>query len=484
MPETLGSEREKPVHSPEDLSEVHSFYLYLLEQATGHEIPVPHQISHDPEALLHFVLLLDMAVTPQSIRNGFKIHEHRNAAGALLRFYALKAQRRREDRDKADVIATTLFRTMFSEQEALRAESNCVHDFQTLLTQIYGAIPVAAPPDEHLQLVRRFDILRREVQTFSTFDELIDSNVMQRVRAIKQTLHSSFLHPSVLSVIAHYNVCFHSVFDRLFAQAADHMRAFAAQLQSDGGSIMVDPGEGKEASVVKDALLDEEAMASQAPMRHFANLRRTIEHDQSVERKTPAADLADALKLSAEPTPAEPNGYSTPTSAMSAGEAENKELEAVKATISSFVRMAEHHAARVVPLPNGNIELTKSEVEAFRADYGDERSFRADCAAALVSMASLDARLRAQLQEFEKTKHTAYNWKPCTDALAHLLSIGRNIANCSMDLALTARQRGLLDKSEALFESIEKIRPNGRAAVEALKSISGSDSNLAHTSDS
>lgn len=468
MPETPTSEGGQAVSSLEDLSEVHSFYLYLLEHSIGHEIPVPHQISHDPESLLHFVLLLDMAVTPQMIRNGFKIQEHRNAAGALLRFYALKPQRRREERDKADVIATTLFRTVFSEQEALRGESNCVNDFQMLLVRIYGTITLAQPPSEHLQLVRRFDILRREVQTFQTFDELIDSNVMQRVRAIKQTLHPSFLHPSVLAVVAHYNVCFHSVFDRLFAEAANHMRSFAAKLQEDGSSILGEMEDAGQLARMKNADLVDDGVPLQTPMRRLANVRRTIENDRRAERTNSVTVPAHA----AEPLPAEPNGYNTPTSTVSAGEAENKEWEAVKVTIRSFVRTADPQAGRIVPLPSGNIELTKAEMEAFQADYGDERSFRADCAASLVSMASLDARLCAHLQEFERTKESPYNWKAHADALAHLLSVGRNIATSSMDLAATARQRGLKEKSDALYESIEKLRPNGRAAVEALQSIS------------
>lgn len=464
------SEGTVQTHSQEDLSAVHSFYLYLLEASIGHEIPVPAQISHDIESLLHFVLLLDMAVTPQMIRNGFKVQEHRNAPGALLRFYALKSPRRREDRDKVDVIATTLFRTMFSEHtgQSDAEHERSVNDFEVLLENIYADVEIPAPPNEHIQLVRRFEILRREVQMFQTFDELIDSNVMQRVRAIKQTLHPSFLHPSVLAVVAHYNVCFHSIFDRLFAQAATDMRSFAAQLQNNGEDELV--------SKLKRAdLLDEEVL-QRTPMRKMSKVRRTIENDRRTERALADAALASALTTHPEPPLSETNGYNAPTSTLSAAESETKELAAVQVTIRSFVRTADAQSARVVPLPNGNVELTDAEVEAFRVDYADERSFRADCAAALVNMACLDARLRSQLQEFEKSKGTAYNWKPHADALAHLLSVGRTIANSSMDLAVLAAKRGLHDKANALHESIDKLRPNGRAAVEALQAITPAES--------
>jgi hypothetical protein len=171
----------------------------------------------------------------------------------------------------------------------------------------------------------------------------------------------------------------------------------------------------------------------------------------------------------------EANAYSMQTSAVSAADAEAKELEAVKATIRSFVRMADKHAAQVVPLPDGNIELTDAEAEAFFVDYKGEKSFRADCAALHVDIAAIDARLEAQLAAFDKTRQTPYNWKPHADALAHLLSEGKKAAERAMDLAALARERGLNQKADALLESIERIRPRGRAAVEALQLVGGRD---------
>ena len=90
-------------------------------------------------------------------------------------------------------------------------------------------------------------------------------------------------------------------------------------------------------------------------------------------------------------------------------------------------------------------------------------------------MTALDARLMSELHEFEATRHTAYNWKPHADALAHLLSVGRDIVDQAMQLAGLAKQRGLQEKEAALLESVENIRPRGRATVEALQSIDSSD---------
>lgn len=128
----------------QDLSIVHSFYLFLLESALGHEVPVPPTISHDTDVLHRFVLLLDMAVSPQMIRDGMKGEEQRGSGEALLRFFAEKPRRRREDRDKVDVIATALYRLSVPEYAGELAEDEDLHRalrFEEELRRTYRALP-------------------------------------------------------------------------------------------------------------------------------------------------------------------------------------------------------------------------------------------------------------------------------------------------------------------------------------------------------
>lgn len=498
----------------QDLSVVHSFYLFLLETAFGHEVPVPQTIAHDTDVLHRFVLLLDMAVTPQMIRDGLKIEEHRDAAEALLRFFAGKQHRRREDRDKADVIATALYRPTVWEEAGDLAEaenSQTTLDFEASLRRVYRNLRMPEPPNEHMQLVREFELIRTEVGDFRQFDELIDSGVIQKVRDIKQTLDGSFLHPKVLSVLASYNVFFHQKFDKLFIQAAKDVMSFAAKMQRDGGSMIRGENDGaaKRGEPDEGKILNEEYSIDQEDLRHISQLKKALNNRRfgsavppvatassagvarvsastqvdSVKpaEETPASKLGSTPEEGgiAQPTagrrgPVEPPMYVTPRSSSSVADVEAQELQTVQMTIRSFVRAADEPSARIVPLTFGNITLTEAEVEAFRADYGEEKSFRCDYASSLVQLAALDARLLAQLQAFEKTRHTSYNWKPHADGLAHLLSTGSNIADQAMQLAALAEQRGLHDKATALSESIEKVRPRGRAAAEALQSIGSS----------
>ncbi len=483
----------------QDLSIVHSFYLFLLETSFGHEVPVPTSIAHDTDVLHRFVLLLDRAVTPQMIRDGFRIEEHRKAAEAILRMFEAKANRGREDRDKADVIATALFRSLVREdagdlQDAEDAQATSL--FETELRKIYRNKTMPDPPNEHMQLVREFERLRSDVQGFRHFDELIDSGIMQKVRDMKQTLAPSFLHPRVLSVMASYNVFFHRRFDLLFIQAAKNVKTFAANMERDGGNMMVPAGTEltaeQSAKLSAGRIINEETGLAEEEFQQVSQIKQTLRKQRSSMANTAqpnATGSRDAVPSAAGESskenlfpadPARSSGTNAPAHVMprsssSVADVQAQALESTQATIRSFVRSADEHSSQVVPLPHGNITLTTAEVEAFRADYGDEKSFRADYVARLMQMTALDARLMSELHEFEATRHTAYNWKPHADALAHLLSVGRDIVDQAMQLAGLAKQRGLQEKEAALLESVENIRPRGRATVEALQSIDSSE---------
>jgi hypothetical protein len=479
----------------QDLSLVHSFYLFLLETSFGHEVPVPTSIAHDTSVLHRFVLLLDRAVTPQMIRDGFRISEHKTNAEALLRFYAAKPQRSRDDRDKADVIATVLFRSTlgFDTADLQEAEDKlAIENFETWLTRIYRDAKMPDPPNEHMQLVREFERIRDEVESCQQLDALIDSGIMKKVRDIKQTLADSFLHPRVLSVMAAHNVFFHRKFDDLFLQAAKDVRAFAANMQQDGGSMMI-PMQG---DITLDDLnkLKEDSLDNDEDLGEVSRLNRELRKQRQsrvAERPPQTSNVSKAREEHAEPrATAQPSAedaavpvsetrpkaapapaYVMPKSASNIAEVEAQALREVREAIRRFVLAADENSANLVPLPHGNVTLTKWEVEAFRSEPESEGSFGGDIAASLTQMAALDARLLAELKEFEATRHTAYNWKPHADALAHLLGVGRDIVDQAMHLAVVAKQRGLENEAAGLLESIENIRPRGKSTVDALQSL-------------
>jgi hypothetical protein len=103
------------------LATVQSFYQRLLSDQLGGQLPAPAELA--PEVLsntsdvrstlrqMHlWIHVLDMAITPAMLRLGVQSDLDPEVAEALLRYFA----RRRDDsacnRDKADLVATFLFR--------------------------------------------------------------------------------------------------------------------------------------------------------------------------------------------------------------------------------------------------------------------------------------------------------------------------------------------------------------------------------------
>src|SRR5256885_2816093 len=91
-------------------------------------------------------------------------------------------------------------------------------------------------PPEHQQLLRQFEFLYHQVMEYRTFNQLNDSGIIQRVRAIKQSFGTDFYHPHVLSMVAVYNAFFSERFDKLFHEASAHIKNFALKIQESGSS--------------------------------------------------------------------------------------------------------------------------------------------------------------------------------------------------------------------------------------------------------
>src|SRR5437763_1863052 len=245
-----------------DLVAVHQFYMRLLEKHMGGPVPVPAEISAAPTAsgsnlggaidvLRRYLLLLDMAISAPMVRDALKEPTEHATAVALYRYYILKVHHSDSDRDRTDFIGTYILKNpppgasrpaapqgghadevysyMFSQRQA--------QEFQAEIEKMLCG-PAPEMPPEHQQLLREFQYLHQEADEFRHFDQLMDSGILQRVRELKAQFGCSFYNPCVLAACAVYNVFFGKRFDDLFREAAAPIKAFAAKVQQEGGSIM------------------------------------------------------------------------------------------------------------------------------------------------------------------------------------------------------------------------------------------------------
>jgi hypothetical protein len=458
-----------------DFSAVHAFYIDILEEILGHPVPVPNEanpggdkVARSTESLRHWLALLDLAIAPPSIRDGLKDSISNDTAEALLRYFCAKLSATSQDRDKTDFVVTFLYKTIVPPEQQVPMEMNVDEPsaFEEELHTILGDQEVVALAEEHRQLVREFPFIRQEVEDLRTFDELMDSGVIQRVREIKQRFGNSFYHPRVLSTIAEYNVFFGRRFDELFKETAKHIKQFAAAVQQQGGSIMSrvdgDVTVKNLTDVKEEEVLTAEYGSAQEHFRKISKFKKAVDSRTKGRPPAPAEyHVAAPVPGSAAAVAAVPVFSSAPEPELRPASAnsavEQGKLRTMEDSIRNFILAADAKAANIVPLKNGNLALSNAEVDAFRSDYGAEKSFRADFAAVLRGAASMQTRFMEESREFQSKQGSAYLWKPHADALTWLLTTAQSLLVKSADVLKVAEQRGLQEKVATLKASQQKL---------------------------
>jgi len=464
-----------------DLSAVHGLYARILEERLGHPIP-PHEIkTEDPSTLAitmqQWLNLLDLAITPVLVRDALKTAPQREALEALLRFYILRGSLADDDRDKADFLATHLYRHPPSwlgtgvRTPGQTEDADFAADFERELILIVGEAQVPPIPEERRQLVREFEFIRQEVGDIRHFEQLTDSGVVQRVRDIKHALGPSFYHPHALARVASYNAYFGRRFDELFHQAAEEIKSYAARIQQEGGSM----ASRVEGDVTVQHLADVAENQQKILRRDYRHaqeqFRKVAGYKKAVRAKGAAAS---SLAGPATPAPGTAPRVMAPTPSglrTAAVQAEESKLRVVIESIQHFVRAAEPNSASVVPLRNVNVPLSPVEVDAFRANFSGEKSYRADYAGSLIRMAALFARIRSETVDYQAKRDSAYLWKPHADSMTYLVRAAQLELDKSERVKNTAEQRGLKDKVAAMASAQGRLRTLISETVRTLETL-------------
>jgi hypothetical protein len=473
---------QDPLRELLDLSAVHGLYARILEERLGHPIPAHEIKTEDPSTLAitmqQWLNLLDLAITPVLVRDALKTQPQREALEALLRFYILRASQADDDRDKADFIATHLYRNPPSwlgtgvRTPGQTEDADFAADFERELILIVGESHVPPIPEERRQLVREFEFIRHEVGDIRHFEQLTDSGVVQRVRDIKHALGPSFYHPHALARVASYNAYFGRRFDELFHQAAEEIKSYAARIQQEGGSMasrvegdvtvqhLADVAENQQKILRRDYRHAQEQFRKVAGYKKAVRAKGAAASAFSGPAVTPAAGAVPRVMA---PTP---SGLRT-----AAVQAEESKLRGVIESIQHFVRAAEANSASVVPLRNVNVPLSPVEVDAFRAEFTGEKSFRADYAASLMRMAAVFARIRSETVDYQAKRDSAYLWKPHADSMTYLVRAAQQELDKSDIVKNTAEQRGLKDKVTAMTGAQGRLRALVAETVRTLETL-------------
>ncbi len=480
-----------------------------MRDSLGGDVPIPSGLDED--ALRHsdrelpttlsrmyrWLHLLDMAITPAMVRQALTPDTDSEVAEALLRYFVRRREPSDVNRDKTDLIATFLYRHPRVpgqwEQSGYGLDGALpLSPFEIALIEILADTDVPSLPEEHVQLLRRFDPLREEVSRFRDFNALIDSGVIARVRELKQWLDSSFYHPGVLATVAAYNCAFGHKFDELFAKALTEIKSFGQALEEMGGTIL-STVDGVEVTVEHVAAIEEKQMLQADYASTLEKFRRVSKLKKELDRRPPirrplmtpvgqasrasAGSSAGAAPKTAKAKAAAakaaaPAVFQPPTVTAQQIAAEDGKLRRVEESIRVFVRVADPKYRQVVPMRFFNLTLTPAEADAYSAAFLEEKSLRAEVARTLIRLVSISARISTELEELKRSQKMSSLWKLHADAVVVLLDMASTATEEGGSVAKTAEQSGSGVAAKSIHESVQKLRAQSDVAVKTLANVS------------
>jgi hypothetical protein len=488
------------------LATVQGFYQKLMKESLGGDVPVPAGLDEDslrctdgdlPDTLsqmYRWLHLLDMAITPAMLRKALTPDTDSEVAEALLRYFVRRREASDINRDKTDLIATFLYRHPRVpgqwEQSGYGLDGALpLSPFEIALIEILADTDVPSLPEEHVQLLRRFDPIRAEIARFRDFNALMDSGIVSRVRELKQWLDTSFYHPGVLATVAAYNAAFGARFDELFIKALGEIKTFASALDEMGGSIL-STVDGVEVTVEHVAAIEQKEMLQADYGNALEKFRRVSKLKRELDRRPPirkslltspaarrasgsggAAAGAKPAKVAAAKTPTPAPVFQPPAITAQQISMEEGKLRRVEESIRVFVRVADPKYRQVVPMRFFNLTLTTSEADAFTATFLEEKSLRADVARTLIRLVSASARINTELEELKRSQSMSSIWKLHADCVVVLIDMANTAVLDAAGVAKQTEQSGAGVAAKSIQESVQKLRVRSDLAVKTLASV-------------
>jgi hypothetical protein len=476
------------------LATVQGFYQKLLQGPVGADVPVPagletHSLQSEQdvaatlERMRSWLRLLDMAITPAMLRQALTAETDAEIAEALLRYLARKKDASDCNRDKTDLVATFLYRHPRVPGQWDRRGYGLdgalpLSPFEIALIEILADTDVPSLPEEHVQLLRRFAPLQEEALAFHDLNALLDSEIISRVRELKQSLELSFFHPGVLATIAPYNTAFGSKFDELFRIAVKEIKHFSSALEEQGGSIL-GTVDGVDVTIEHiSALEDNEllkidyATALQkfvrvSKLKKVLDKRPPIRVTRTIPFPVPKKRAENAVQRSVQRLDIQALCSSVTPQQIST---EESRLQNVEESIRVFVRVANPRMRQVVPMRFFNLTLTSAEADAFSADYLGENSLRAKIAQTLMRSVALIARMITASEEAKRAENSESLWRLHADSLIVLLNVERNFGEQTAQVLEDVRQSNSAADLQNLELSLQKLRDRRDVAISVLTS--------------
>ncbi|MBD3871569.1 MAG: hypothetical protein IFK91_01440, partial [Acidobacteria bacterium] len=194
----------------EDL--VHKIGVESTEDAT----PELDQLERELDRIQRDLAKIENGFPPSVMRKFFDHikRQDEKVLCVLLKFYLLSKHFEQDTLDKLDILFTRLAETPTEDgRVTARDRDDLLLDFRHLGE--FTELP-PLPPAEEAALSDAVGAVRRELESINDYQSLVNSEVYERYRRLKQRLGKTALHPSMLVEITTTNIVAKNRFKDLF----------------------------------------------------------------------------------------------------------------------------------------------------------------------------------------------------------------------------------------------------------------------------
>ncbi|MEW6733101.1 MAG: hypothetical protein AB1489_17370 [Acidobacteriota bacterium] len=198
-----------------DLSELHQL---LCEENSLSAIERASRAAGLLQKARNELTVIDRQLDPSKFR---RVFERIGAPGIhslelVIQFYISKTERDKEDRDKLDLLATRW--GSFTVQGTQRVPVlRPVKDLENKLMDLYSGLGYYIEPHkEEESILAKLSQFSEEIGSITNFREIIEKQLVRRLREYKTELGDLFYRPRVLAHILEVNIAIHNLFQQLY----------------------------------------------------------------------------------------------------------------------------------------------------------------------------------------------------------------------------------------------------------------------------
>ncbi|MBI4853070.1 MAG: hypothetical protein HY819_14865 [Acidobacteria bacterium] len=191
----------------------------------------------------------------------------------LLIFYLTKPIKSTEERDKVDLVVTRLGRMSFydRENEMLLLPAK---ELKNHLDKVFNELRLEILSSDDLQEdIKIIEIERKKLVTIRSLREMLEKQVLMKLRKIKMDLGDKFFQPSILTEVVALNISLHNVFQDLFLAEQSRLTSFL-QSQENTSIQVVTTAEEVLATVIERPNKSEESPNTTAKKPEEVSLNR------------------------------------------------------------------------------------------------------------------------------------------------------------------------------------------------------------------